>query len=103
MTAHLLIAVAFMWTLPPGQAGSGNGRVVATFTGLEGTVQLSGVDVDLRSPDSGITIAQTMTDGRGQVTFPDIPAGRYVVTARRPGFFDTDSTPFEVRDRKSVV
>ena len=102
MTAHLLIAVAFMWTLPPAQTGSGNGRVVATITALEGTVHLSGVDVDLRSPDSGTTLAQTMTDARGQVTFSDIPAGRYVVTARRPGFFDTDSAPFEVRAGETV-
>ena len=79
------------------QLPSGNGRVVATNTALEWTVHIAGVDVDLRSPATGATLATTITDARGQVAFPDIPPGRYVVTARRPGFIDTDSAPFDVR------
>ena len=31
------------------------------------------------------------------MTFPDVPAGRYVVQATREGFADTESSPFDVR------
>ena len=44
-----------------------------------------------------MVLAKTITDGAGQVTFPDVPAGRYVVKATRPGFVPTDSAPFDVR------
>ena len=101
MIGPLLIALTFGFAVPAAQ-GPANGRVVATITALEGTVHLSGVDVDLRSPDGGTTLARTMTDARGQVTFPDIPPGRYVVTARRPGFLDQDSAPFDVRAGETV-
>ena len=32
----------------------------------------------------------------GQVTFPDVPAGRYVVSATREGFANAESSPFRV-------
>ncbi len=38
-----------------------------------------------------------MTDGAGQVTFPDVPPGRYVLKATRAGFVPIDSAPFDVR------
>ena len=38
-----------------------------------------------------------MTDGAGLVTFPDVPPGRYIVRATRPGFVPTDSAEFDVR------
>lgn len=79
------------------QSPSGNGRVVATITALEGTVQIAGVDVELLSADGRVTLAKTITDGRGQVTIPDVPVGRYIVRATRPGFVATDSAPFDVR------
>ena len=68
------------------------GRVVATITTLEGTVHMPGIRVELRDPDQRIVIAKTETDGAGQVTFPDIPVGRYLITASGPGFVDRDST-----------
>ena len=74
-----------------------DGRVVATITALEGTVHIAGVDVELRSADESVILAKTTTDGQGQVTFPDVPVGRYFVRATRPGFVPTDSTPFDVR------
>jgi hypothetical protein len=73
------------------------GRVIATITGLEGTVRIAGVDVELRALDGNVVLAKTMTDGAGRVEFPDVPAGRYVIKAARPGFVATDSTPFDVR------
>ena len=76
------------------------GRVVATITVLEGTVRLGGVDVALRSVDGNQVLAQTISDGVGQVTVPDVPPGRYVVEATRPGFVATTSAPFEVRGRR---
>ncbi|HJR59309.1 MAG TPA: TonB-dependent receptor [Vicinamibacterales bacterium] len=78
------------------------GRVVATITTLEGTVHMPGVDVELRSPDQGIVIARTVTDGAGQVTFPDVPPGRYIITASRQGFVSRDSTVFVVRANETA-
>lgn len=80
---------------PPQQSSSG--RVVATISVLDGTVRIPGADVELRSLDGNVVLAKTITDGAGQVTIPDVPPGRYVVRATRPGFESTDSTPFEVR------
>ena len=82
---------------PVPQRDTDTGRVVATITVLEGTVRMSGVDVELLSLDGNVVLAKTMSDGAGQVTFPDVPPGRYLVRATRPGFVPTDSPPFEVR------
>ena len=71
--------------------------MVATITVLEGTVRMGGVDVELRSIDGNLVLAKTVTDGAGQVTFPDVPSGRYLVQATRPGFISTSSSPFDVR------
>jgi Carboxypeptidase regulatory-like domain/TonB dependent receptor len=79
------------------QVPTGDGRVVATITALDGTVYIAGVDVELRSVDGNVILAETITDGQGQVTFPDVPVGRYMIRASRPGFVPTDSTPFDVR------
>src|SRR5687768_12683929 len=70
------------------------GRVVATITTLEGTVHMPGIQVALLDPDQRVIIAKTETDGAGQVTFPDVPVGRYIITASGPGFVDRDSTVF---------
>ena len=43
------------------------------------------------------SIARTISDAIGQVTFPDVPAGRYVVKAVREGFADSESAPFTVQ------
>jgi hypothetical protein len=58
---------------------------------------MSGMQVELRQADDGTVLAKTLSDEAGQVTFPDIPAGRYVVAASRPGFLPTTSAVFEVR------
>lgn len=95
--ASLAVALAS----PPvfGQAGQAptSGRVVATITTLEGTVHMPGVQVELRDPERKMVIARTMTDGAGQVTFPDVPPGRYIISVSRPGFVDRDSPVFTVR------
>ena len=72
------------------------GRVVATITVLEGTVNVPGVDVELVSLDGNIVIAKTITDGAGQANFPDVPAGRYMIRGTRPGFQSRESAPFNV-------
>jgi hypothetical protein len=79
------------------QAQTTTGRVVVTVTVLEGTVRMSGVDVELRAFQDPLVIAKTTTDGAGQVSFPDVPAGKYVVRATRTGFVPADSAPFDVR------
>jgi hypothetical protein len=100
-TGHLaLLAICLL--LPAG-AGAGQaeqpttGRVVATITTLEGTVHMPGVQVELRDPERKMVIARTTTDGAGQVTFPDVPPGRYIISVSRPGFLERDSTVFVVR------
>ena len=78
----------------PQAPASGNGRVVVTVS-LEG-VRIPAVNVSLRSADGNIVIGQTTTDNIGQVTFPDIAPGRYLVLATRDGFADTETAPFSV-------
>jgi Carboxypeptidase regulatory-like domain/TonB dependent receptor len=73
------------------------GRVVATVTTLDGTVNLPGVQVELHGASDATVLGRTTTDGAGAVTFPDVPPGRYVVTAVREGFLPTDSAAFTVR------
>ena len=92
-----------MFRLLPGlQEPSGPGRVVVTVSVLDGTVRIASADVELRSLDGNVVIAKTITDGAGQVTIPDVPPGRYLVKATRPGFEATDSAPFEVRAGETV-
>ena len=80
--------------LPPKSPTSSTGRVVATVS-LEG-LRIPAVSVELRSVDGNVVVAKTTTDVVGQVTFPDVRAGRYLVHATRDGFADADSAPFEV-------
>jgi Carboxypeptidase regulatory-like domain/TonB dependent receptor len=88
-------------TLQTSQAGI-TGRVIATVTSLEGTVHMPGVEVELRAPHERLAIARTVTDGAGQVTFPDVPPGRYVVSTSRPGFVGRDSAAFTVNGGETV-
>jgi hypothetical protein len=71
------------------------GRVVVTLA-VEG-VRVPSVTVSLRSVDGNIVVGQTTSDSIGQVTFPGVPSGRYVVRAVRDGFVDSESSPFDVR------
>ncbi len=73
---------------------SGSGRVVVTVA-VEG-LRIPAVTVALRSADANIMIATSTTDAIGQVSFPDVPPGRYLVHATRDGFADTNSAPFSV-------
>ena len=92
-----MLPLVFALFLCSGAGPQPAGRVVATITTLEGTVHMPGVQVDLRVAGQTVVIAQTLTDAAGQVEFPDVPAGRYVITANRPGFLPTDSAAFDVR------
>jgi hypothetical protein len=83
------------------QAGT-SGRVAATITTLQGTVHMPGVQVELRDPDQRMVIAKTATDGAGRVIFPDVPQGRYVITASGPGFLPHDSVVFDVRANETA-
>ena len=44
-----------------------------------------------------IVVATTTSDVVGQVVFPDVPVGRYVIRAVREGFADAESAPFTVQ------
>ncbi len=76
---------------------AGEGRVAVTITTLEGTVHIPAVQVELRVPNGALVIARSLTDGAGQVAFPDVPPGQYVVTATHSGFVARDSAAFMVR------
>ena len=80
--------------LPSQSPTSGTGRIVVTIA-LEG-LRIPAVDVELRSLDANVMIGKTTSDVVGQVTFPDVRAGRYMIHATRDGFADTDSAPFTV-------
>jgi hypothetical protein len=100
------VVVLLVALCAPAHAGSHRqpemGRVVATVTTLEGTVHMPGVEVELRDPALGIVIAKTVTDGAGQVVFPDVPGGRYLISASGPGFMPSDSAPFDVRPNETA-
>jgi hypothetical protein len=53
--------------------------------------------VALRSVDGNVVVAQTTSDSIGELNFPDVPPGRYVVKATRDGFVDSESAPFPVK------
>jgi hypothetical protein len=101
----VLIAIAILCAVTRSAAAQDPvtvGRVIATITVLEGTVQIGGVDVELHSVDRNMVIAKSMTDPSGRVTFPDVPSGRYVVKAMRPGFTPTDSAPFALQNGETA-
>jgi outer membrane receptor protein involved in Fe transport len=77
----------------PSPQGPGQVAVVIAVEGL----RIPAVDVALRDVTAKVIVARTMADAIGQVLFPDVPAGRYVVQASREGFADAESAPFDVR------
>src|SRR5262249_35527623 len=85
------------WVLSAAQQPEEAGRVIATVTTLEGAVNMPGVQVELRTSIDGTVLAKTITDGAGQVTFPDVPPGRYIINGTRAGFLPRDSADFGVR------
>ena len=69
------------------------GRVVVAIS-TEG-LRIPAVNVGLRNLDGNVVPrADVRSDAVGQVTFPDVPAGRYVIRAIRDGFADGESAPF---------
>ena len=103
LTPALLVCLMCAWpTASAAQSGAVRpadpfGRVAVTVTTLEGAVHLPGVTVELRSVGDKVAIARSLTDGAGQVLFPEIPPGQYVVATSRPGFAERTSTAFAVR------
>jgi hypothetical protein len=79
---------------PPQTTPAGDGRVIVTVA-VEG-IRIPAVTVSLRREDGNIVVGTTTTDTIGQVTFPGVAPGRYVVLASREGFADTASAPFSV-------
>jgi hypothetical protein len=77
------------------RADQGPGQV-AVIVSVEG-LRIPAVQVELRDLNANIIVARTTADAIGQVTFPDVAAGRYLVRASREGFADAESAPFEVR------
>jgi TonB-dependent receptor-like protein/carboxypeptidase family protein len=85
-------AAAAQQSPPPAQ--SGPARVIVTIV-VEG-LRIPAVDVELKNVDGNVVVGKTTSDVVGQVAFPDVTPGRYVVHAVREGFADTDSAPFSV-------
>lgn len=88
-----VIVILFLCTSSTVAAQS-PGRVVVTIV-VEG-LRIPAVTVALRNADGNTAVGQTTSDAVGQVTFPDVPAGRYVVRGVREGFADAESAPFTV-------
>ena len=94
LIACMLLCVAARPAAAAQQEASG--RVLVIVTTLEGSVHLPGVTVELRRAEEKLAIAKSITDGVGQVEFPEIPPGEYIATASRPGFVARSSAPFSV-------
>ncbi len=93
----LATAAAFAGPTAAAQAAqASSGRVVVTVTTLDGTVYLSGVQVELLRAPEAFAVATTTTDGSGSVTFPDVPPGSYTARATRAGFIPSTSAVFTV-------
>jgi hypothetical protein len=75
-------------------AASGPGRVTVTIA-VEG-LRIPAVNVALWSVDRNVAVARTLSDAIGQVTFPDVPPGRYLVRSVRDGFANHETAPFTV-------
>jgi hypothetical protein len=99
VSALLLFLILFTTRIasasPQQSPSASTGRVVVTVS-VEG-LRIPAVKVSLRSVDGNIAIAETTSDAIGQVSFPDVPPGRYVVRAVREGFADSESSPFVVQ------
>ena len=96
LVAGTFIASAAGAQPSPKQSGTAtDGRVVVTI--VVESLRVPAVTVQLRNIATKIVIAQTTTDVAGQATFPDVPAGEYLVHAVRDGFADAESSPFAVR------
>jgi outer membrane receptor protein involved in Fe transport len=87
-----LCSVAHAQTPAPAPQGPGQVSVVISVEGL----RIPDVQVELRDLTANVVIARTRADAIGQVTFPDVTPGRYVVRATREGFADAESAPFDV-------
>jgi len=77
---------------PPAASGPGQVAVIISVEGL----RIPAVQVELRNLTANVVVARTTADAIGQVTFPDVAPGRYIVSASREGFGDAESPPFEV-------
>ena len=85
---------ALVATSEPVRQPSETATVVITIT-VEG-LRIPAVRVELHGADTNVVIAETTSDGVGQVQFPDVPQGRYFVRAFRDGFEDAETTAFTV-------
>jgi Carboxypeptidase regulatory-like domain/TonB dependent receptor-like, beta-barrel len=97
LSGLLLFVFVFPGIATAQQQPGTNGRVTVSITTLEGTVHMTGVLVELRTASDPTVLARTTTDGAGLVAFPDVPPGRYIITASREGFLPKDSPEFQVR------
>ena len=83
----------------PQPAAPGVGRVVVIIA-LD-SVRVPAASVELRSVDRNVAVGQTTSDAIGQVTFPDVSPGRYIVRAVREGFANAESVAFDVTPGKT--
>jgi hypothetical protein len=93
LLALCLPAAAQAQTPQPAAQGPGEVAVVISVEGL----RIPDVQVELRDLTANVVIARTRADAIGQVTFPDVAPGRYLVRATREGFADAESAPFDVK------
>ena len=93
LIASLVLSLAATADLQtPTAQGPGRVAVVISVEGL----RIPAVQVELRDLTANVIVARTTADAIGQVTFPDVSPGRYVVRASREGFGDAESPPFDV-------
>ncbi len=105
--SRTVLLLCLLRAIPAAAAGTASaggapepGRVVVTIS-VE-ALRLPGVAAELRNLDTNVVIARTTSDGVGQVTFSDVPPGRYVVHATHDGFVDADSAMFTVAEGQTA-
>src|SRR5215204_7754028 len=93
IASFVLCLSAMAHAQTPAPQGPGQVAVVISVEGL----RIPDVQVELRDLTANVIIARTRADAIGQVTFPGVASGRYLVRASREGFADAESPSFDVR------
>ena len=81
---------------PRGPVKTGIGRIAGRVVSAEGGLPLRRAQVRLMAPEAGVRTA--LTDAEGRFEFRDLPAGRFIVNAAKPGYVNVQYgqlRPFE--------
>lgn len=84
LAAVLLMVTALLFFSAPAQGQAVNATLLGTVTDSSGAA-VANVKVTITETNTGV-IRSSQTNESGNYVFPDLPPGRYTVTAEQPGF-----------------